>query len=98
MAARRPKRVARVSPSRAASAGAPLADVVQRVLRQEAALYRVVSLAYQPFESRLREILRLDAVALDVARVSFWALRRNPDALHCEALYLLTLDRYEAGG
>jgi diguanylate cyclase (GGDEF)-like protein/PAS domain S-box-containing protein len=74
-----------------------LADVVQRVLRQEAALFRIASLAYQPFDTRLRAILRLDAMTLEVERVSFWALQRNPEAIRCDALYLLPEDRYEAG-
>lgn len=72
-------------------------DVVERVLRQEAALFRIASLAHQTFETRLREIVRLDATTLAVGRVSFWTLARNPDGIRCEALYLLTGDRYESG-
>jgi diguanylate cyclase (GGDEF)-like protein/PAS domain S-box-containing protein len=79
--------------------GAPggLADVVQRVLRQEAALFQITSLAYQPFEVRLRELVRVDAFTLGVARVSFWVLQQEPESIRCEALFLLPQDRYEAG-
>ena len=44
-----------------------LADVVQRLLRQEAALFQIASLAYQPFETRIRELVRVDAFTLTVA-------------------------------
>src|SRR5688572_14885919 len=81
----------------AEAADGALADVVQRVLRQEAALFRIASLAYQPFETRLRELVRLDAATLDVGRVSFWVLQHHPEAIRCEALYLLPEDRDEAG-
>ena len=72
-------------------------DVVERVLRQEAALFRIASLAHQTLETRLREIIRVDASTLGVARVSFWANRTTPDAIHCDALYLLDDNRYESG-
>jgi diguanylate cyclase (GGDEF)-like protein/PAS domain S-box-containing protein len=74
-----------------------LADVVQRVLRQEAALFRIASLTYQPYETHLRELMRLDAVTLDVARVSFWLLQEEPESIRCETLFLLAEDRYESG-
>jgi diguanylate cyclase (GGDEF)-like protein/PAS domain S-box-containing protein len=74
-----------------------LADVVQRVLRQEAALFRIASLTYQPFDTRLRALVRVDAMTLEVARVSFWALQKNPEAIRCETMYLLADDRYQAG-
>jgi diguanylate cyclase (GGDEF)-like protein/PAS domain S-box-containing protein len=72
---------------------------VQRVLRQEAALYRIASLGYQPFALRLREIARLDATTLDVARVSFWAMKAgsSQEAIQCEELYRLREDRHESG-
>jgi len=96
-----PRRVKRLSdgPEAARTGGthAALAEVVQRVLRQEAALYRIASLGYQPFPLRLREITRLDATTLDVARVSFWSLKTGPEAIHCEELYLLREDRHDSG-
>ena len=75
--------------ARAGGTHAALAEVVQRVLRQEAALYRIASLGYQPFPLRLREIARLDATTLDVARVSFWSLKSGSglQSIHCEELY-----------
>ena len=76
---------------------APPADVVERVLRQEAALFRIVSLAHQNFDGRLREILQLDATSLGVARVSFWTLGQPADTIRCDALYLRDEDRYETG-
>jgi diguanylate cyclase (GGDEF)-like protein/PAS domain S-box-containing protein len=96
---RRVKRLHSERPEAARTGGthAALAEVVQRVLRQEAALYRIASLGYQPFSLRLREITRLDATTLDVARVSFWSLKTGPEAIHCEELYLLREDRHEAG-
>lgn len=104
MAGRRgPRRVKRLpsGPPEVARAGgthAALAEVVQRVLRQEAALYRIASLGYQTFPLRLREITRLDATTLDVARVSFWSLKTSgSEAIHCEELYLLREDRHESG-
>jgi diguanylate cyclase (GGDEF)-like protein/PAS domain S-box-containing protein len=83
--------------SKPRGAHAALAGVVQRVLRQEAALFRIASLGYQPFETRLREIVRLDATTLDVARVSFWALEPEPEAIRCRTLYQLPLDRHDSG-
>jgi diguanylate cyclase (GGDEF)-like protein len=74
-----------------------LADVVQRVLRQEAALFQIASLAYQPFETRIRELVRVDAFTLGVARVSFWVLQPDPESIRCAALYLLPQDRHDAG-
>lgn len=100
-AARRVKRLRSDPPevARADGTHAALAEVVQRVLRQEAALYRIASLGYQPFAQRLREIARLDATTLDVGRVSFWSLKTGagPEAIHCEELYLLRDDRHESG-
>ena len=85
--------------ARAGGTHAALAEVVQRVLRQEAALYRIASLGYQPFPLRLREIARLDATTLDVARVSFWSLKSGSglQSIHCEELYLLREDKHESG-
>jgi diguanylate cyclase (GGDEF)-like protein/PAS domain S-box-containing protein len=91
------RRPAKRRASRVSGSSSAAAEVVQRVLRQEASLFRIASLAYHPFERRLREIVRLDATTLDVARVSFWALRTDPEAISCEALYLLGSDRYESG-
>ena len=98
-AARRVRRPPSERPESARAGGthAALAEVVQRVLRQEAALYRIASLGYQPFPLRLREITRLDATTLDVARVSFWSLKTSPEAIHCEELYRLREDRHESG-
>lgn len=73
------------------------AELVRRVLRQESALYRIASLPYQSFASRLREIVRLDATTLGVERVSYWSLLEDPESIRCESLYLLTPDRHEAG-
>ena len=72
-------------------------EVLERVLRQQAAVFRLSSLAADSFAARLREIVRLDARTLDVARVSFWRLRRDPEAIHCESLYLAAEDRHEDG-
>jgi diguanylate cyclase (GGDEF)-like protein/PAS domain S-box-containing protein len=72
-------------------------EVVERVLRQEAALFRLASLAAEPFAPRVREIVSLDARTLGVARVSFWRLCREPEAIRCESLYLLAEDRHEKG-
>ena len=101
---RGPRRVTRLRSdrpevARAGGTQAALAEVVQRVLRQEAALYRIASLGYQTFALRLKEIARLDATTLDVARVSFWSLKTGagPEAIHCEELYLLREDRHESG-
>jgi hypothetical protein len=72
-------------------------QALERVLRQQAAVFQLTSLADEPFAARLREILRLDATTMDVARVSFWRLRRDPEAIHCESLYLCAEDRHEDG-
>ena len=72
-------------------------DVVERVLRQEAALFRIASLAHQTPETRLREIIRVDATTLAVARVSFWTMSDEPDGIRCDSLYLLDENRYESG-
>jgi diguanylate cyclase (GGDEF)-like protein/PAS domain S-box-containing protein len=72
-------------------------DVVERVLRQEAALFRIASLAHQTLETRLREIIRVDATTLAVARVSFWTMCQTPDGIRCDSLYLLDENRYENG-
>jgi len=76
---------------------AALRDVLERVLRQQAALFRLASLAEQPFAPRLQEIVRLDARTLGIGRVSFWSLHRGPESIHCESLYLLHEDRQEEG-
>lgn len=91
------KRADKRPPTRTGAANAALAEVVQRVLRQEAALFRIASLASQEFEARVREIVRLDATTLEVARVSFWALQQEPEAIKCQALYQLADDRHDSG-
>ena len=72
-------------------------QALERVLRQQAAVFQLSSLAAEPFAARIRAILRLDATTLDVARVSFWRLGRDPEAIHCESLYRAAEDRHDGG-
>jgi PAS domain S-box-containing protein len=49
------------------------------------------------FDDRLREILRVTAEALRVDRVSLWRLDGSHQEIHCECLFRLAADCYEAG-
>lgn len=58
------------------------------------------SLAFRddvPFDDVLRKALATDARALAVERVSFWRLRRDPDALFCELLFVQSTGKFEHG-
>jgi len=70
---------------------------LQRTLRQEAALLALSAVGDQPYEARLRQILLVDAETIHAERVSFWSLREDPGAIHCEALYLAGERRFERG-
>jgi diguanylate cyclase (GGDEF)-like protein len=74
-----------------------LRSSLARSLRQQAALLSLSTLDRQPFEARVRQILRVDAQTVEVARVSFWSFREDPAAIHCDVLYLRDADRFEAG-
>ena len=68
-----------------------------RSLRQQAALLSLSTLERQAFEEHVRQIVRVDAQTVEVARVSFWSFREEPAAIQCDALYLRAGDRFEAG-
>jgi diguanylate cyclase (GGDEF)-like protein len=74
-----------------------LRSSLARSLRQQAALLSLSTLDRQPFDARVRQIVRADAQTVEVARVSFWSFREHPAAIHCDALYLRDADRFEAG-
>ncbi len=76
---------------------ADLRTSFERTLRQEAALLALSAEGDQPFEQRLRQILLVDAETIGVARVSFWSIRDQPGAIHCEALYLAPERRFDRG-
>ncbi len=64
---------------------------------RQRALLELASLQGGAFPATLRQILRIDAQALGVERVSFWWLRRRSRALECELCYLASKDAFEAG-
>jgi diguanylate cyclase (GGDEF)-like protein len=74
-----------------------LRSSLARSLRQQAALLSLSTLERQAFEERVRQIVRVDAQTVEVARVSFWSFREEPAAIQCDALYLRDGDRFEAG-
>jgi diguanylate cyclase (GGDEF)-like protein/PAS domain S-box-containing protein len=49
------------------------------------------------FEARLQELLRVDAETLEVARVSYWSVVEEGEAIRCEALFLRDERTYESG-
>lgn len=66
-------------------------------IRHQAALLKLSAQGQNTFSERLREILSTDAKVLQVGRVSFWRLSREPERISCELLYLLAEDRTEFG-
>ncbi|MFP2904038.1 ATP-binding protein [Pyxidicoccus sp. 3LFB2] len=49
------------------------------------------------FQASLRQILKSDAEQLGVARVSYWSLSPDDDAIHCDVLYLRDTDTFDGG-
>lgn len=65
--------------------------------RRTRALLELGALTTPEFARALREILRIDADALEVERVGFWWLERDPLRLACEESYSACERRFEAG-
>jgi diguanylate cyclase (GGDEF)-like protein/PAS domain S-box-containing protein len=70
---------------------------VSQVAALPTALIKLVSEAPGDFQQALNAALRADSGALDVARVSFWALAAQGQTIKCETLYLRASDAFESG-
>ncbi len=71
----------------------------EAALRNQEALLLLAALDKSDFAEALRRILRVDAEALEVARVSLWMLRRETlcSAIVCEQGWVRREQRYERG-
>jgi len=67
------------------------------VSRTQAALLRLGALDKSAFDTALQEVVRTDAETIDVERVNFWSLRREPLSIVCELGYLRGQRAYERG-
>jgi signal transduction histidine kinase len=49
------------------------------------------------WDESIRHIVRVDAEVIPVERVSFWSLRNEPAAIHCDAGYITSSGTFEHG-
>ena len=63
-----------------------------------AALDELAQLDKSDLDLALRRIVRIDADALQVARVSYWELTRDRSAIHCRILYQREAMSFREGG
>jgi diguanylate cyclase (GGDEF)-like protein/PAS domain S-box-containing protein len=70
---------------------------VSQVAALPTALIKLVSEAPGDFGTALKLAMRADANALEVDRVSFWAMADEGETIRCETLYLRKSDSFESG-
>lgn len=69
----------------------------QSVLLEQSVLLDLAAARTPDFAACLRQILRTDAELMDVERVSYWSIEREPRGLRCEVLYRRTPGTFEEG-
>jgi PAS domain S-box-containing protein len=69
-----------------------------RIIRLHRCLLNLSKLDLADSSAQIREILRSDARAMRVERVSFWVFNESGTEIACEDLYTLIKDSHEEGG